>query len=137
MTFAANGPSGPDGAVAAVGGETHGAAANILHGATNSSPPSPCPLQRMGYLGLMVLLDERHEVLMLVTNSLKNDLSHKNQYITGLALAALGNIASAGERGWFVVAGEELQGGTRSRTGYRCASGSRVDASLVLPWWFG
>ena len=52
----------------------------------------------MGYLGLMVLLDERHEVLMLVTNSLKNDLSHKNQYITGLALAALGNIASAGKR---------------------------------------
>lgn len=51
----------------------------------------------MGYLGLMVLLDERHEVLMLVTNSLKNDLSHKNQYITGLALAALGNIASAGK----------------------------------------
>ena len=45
-------------------------------------------------LGLMVLLDERQEVLMLVTNSLKNDLNSKNQYTVGLALCALGNIAS-------------------------------------------
>ena len=54
-----------------------------------------CCLQRMGYLGLMILLDERQEVLMLVTNSLKNDLNSKNQYTVGLALCALGNICSA------------------------------------------
>lgn len=42
----------------------------------------------------MILLDERHEVLMLVTNSLKNDLNSKNQFSTGLALTALGNICS-------------------------------------------
>jgi hypothetical protein len=54
--------------------------------------------QRMGYLGLMILLDERQEVLMLVTNSLKMDLNNtKNMYIVGLALVALGNICSAGE----------------------------------------
>jgi sulfite reductase beta subunit-like hemoprotein len=49
----------------------------------------------MGYLGLMILLDERQEVLMLVTNSLKNDLNSRQQYTVGLALCALGNICSA------------------------------------------
>jgi len=56
---------------------------------------SKFPEKRVGYLGLTQLLDEHTEVLMLVTNSVKNDMSHDNQYINGLALCALGNIANA------------------------------------------
>mmetsp|Transcript_145548 Transcript_145548/g.362953 ORF Transcript_145548/g.362953 Transcript_145548/m.362953 type:complete len:838 (-) Transcript_145548:453-2966(-) len=53
------------------------------------------PEKRVGYLGLTQLLDENTEVLMLVTNSIKNDMGHDNQYVNGLALCALGNIASS------------------------------------------
>lgn len=45
------------------------------------------------------------QVLMLVTNSLKNDLNSRNQYTAGLALTALGNICSLGGVGQW----EDLQ----------------------------
>jgi AP-1 complex subunit gamma-1 len=51
--------------------------------------------KRLGYLGLMVLMDENSEVTMLVTNSVKTDLSNKNFYVVGLGLCALGNICTA------------------------------------------
>ncbi|KAL2888175.1 AP-1 complex subunit gamma-1 [Ceratocystis lukuohia] len=50
--------------------------------------------KRLGHLATSLLLDENQEVLTLVTNSLQNDLAHSNQYIVGLALCTLGNIAS-------------------------------------------
>ncbi|KAJ9098042.1 hypothetical protein QFC19_006477 [Naganishia cerealis] len=40
--------------------------------------------KRLGYLGIMLLLDENQEVLMLVTNSLKNDMNHSNMYAAAL-----------------------------------------------------
>jgi AP-1 complex subunit gamma-1 len=52
--------------------------------------------KRIGYLGLMTILDERQEVLMLVTNSLRQDMYHQNQFVVGLALCALANLATSG-----------------------------------------
>ena len=53
------------------------------------------PEKRIGYLGLMLLLDETADVLMLGTNSLKQDMYNKNPYIIGLTLCSMGNICSA------------------------------------------
>ncbi|KAG5220759.1 clathrin associated protein complex [Salix suchowensis] len=53
--------------------------------------------KRLGYLGIMLLLDENQETLMLVTNSLKkyrSDMNHSNMYAVGLALCTFANIAS-------------------------------------------
>jgi AP-1 complex subunit gamma-1 len=53
------------------------------------------PEKRIGYLGLMLLLSEQADVLMLCTNSLKNDLNNSNRFIAGLSLCAIGNLATA------------------------------------------
>ncbi|SGY73574.1 BQ5605_C005g03306 [Microbotryum silenes-dioicae] len=50
--------------------------------------------KRLGYLGIMLLLDENQEVLTLVTNSLKNDMNHSNASTVSIALCTFANIAS-------------------------------------------
>ncbi|OII77975.1 AP-1 complex subunit gamma protein [Cryptosporidium andersoni] len=49
--------------------------------------------KRVGYLALCQLLDEDSEILLLATNSIKNDLNSSNQYVNGLALTSIANIA--------------------------------------------
>uniref|UniRef100_A0A7S2HDB5 AP-1 complex subunit gamma n=1 Tax=Helicotheca tamesis TaxID=374047 RepID=A0A7S2HDB5_9STRA len=53
------------------------------------------PEKRIGYLGMMLLLSEQADVLMLATNSLKNDLNSDNRFVAGLALCAIGNLATS------------------------------------------
>jgi len=52
------------------------------------------PEKRIGYLGMMLLLSEEADVLMLSTNSLKNDMNSKNKFIAGLSLCTIGNLAT-------------------------------------------
>ena len=53
------------------------------------------PEKRIGYLGMMLLLSEEADVLMLATNSLKNDMNSENRFIAGLALCTIGNLGTA------------------------------------------
>lgn len=53
------------------------------------------PEKRIGYLGMMLLLSEEADVLMLSTNSLKNDMNSRNKFIAGLSLCTIGNLATA------------------------------------------
>lgn len=50
--------------------------------------------KRVAYLGLMILVDETQSILMLMTNSLKQDLNSNQLHIVALALTVLGNTAT-------------------------------------------
>ncbi|KAJ2493366.1 clathrin associated protein complex large subunit [Coemansia sp. RSA 2050] len=51
--------------------------------------------KRVGYLGVSLLLDEKQDILTLLTNSLKTDMNSTDDYIVGLALGTLSNVASS------------------------------------------
>ncbi|KAI7827333.1 armadillo-type protein [Kickxella alabastrina] len=48
--------------------------------------------KRVGYLGVTLLLDEKQEILTLLTNSLKTDMNSADDYVVGLALCTLANV---------------------------------------------
>lgn len=50
--------------------------------------------KRLGYFGVVLLLDEHQQTLTLVTNSLKSDLNSTNPTVIGLALSALASVGS-------------------------------------------
>ena len=50
--------------------------------------------KRVGYLGLTQLLNEKDDVLVMVTNSMQIDMNNSNTRISGIALTALANIAT-------------------------------------------
>lgn len=51
--------------------------------------------KRVAYLGLMILVDETEDILMLMTNCLSQDLNNSDYNIVALALTVLGNVANA------------------------------------------
>jgi len=53
------------------------------------------PEKRIGYLGMLLLLSEEADVLMLATNSLKNDMNSDNRFVAGMAILTIGNLATS------------------------------------------
>lgn len=51
--------------------------------------------KRVGYLGLTQLLNDKDDVLMMVTNHVQQDMQSSNNQVSALALTALANVGTA------------------------------------------
>ena len=51
--------------------------------------------KRLAYLALSTLMDENSELLLLTSNTIKNDIDNSNPYISACALRAIGEICSS------------------------------------------
>jgi len=51
--------------------------------------------KRVGYLGLTQLLNDKDDVLMMVTNHIQQDMQSSNNQVSALALTALANVGTA------------------------------------------
>jgi AP-1 complex subunit gamma-1 len=51
--------------------------------------------KRIAYVALCVLMDERSEVLLLTSHTIKKDLESTNQYIVAIALNAIGEVCTS------------------------------------------
>jgi len=51
--------------------------------------------KRIAYIALCILFDEKSEVLLLTSNTIKKDLESSNQYIVAVALNTIGEVCTA------------------------------------------
>ncbi len=50
--------------------------------------------KRIAYIALCILMDEKSEVLLLTSNTIKKDLESSNQYIVAVALNTIGEVCT-------------------------------------------
>jgi AP-1 complex subunit gamma-1 len=51
--------------------------------------------KRVAYVALCVLMDEKSDILLLASHTIKKDLDNSNQYIVKMALNAIGEVCTA------------------------------------------
>ncbi|KAJ2761571.1 clathrin associated protein complex large subunit [Coemansia sp. BCRC 34490] len=94
--------------------------------------------KRVGYLGATLFLDEKQEILTLLTNSLKSDMNNPDDYIVGLALTTLSCVASTEVANDLMDEVQRLMDSSRSYIRKKAALAAvrvvRRDPELCLPF---
>ncbi|KAJ1667980.1 clathrin associated protein complex large subunit [Coemansia sp. RSA 1813] len=94
--------------------------------------------KRVGYLGVTLFLDEKQEILTLLTNSLKSDMNNPDDYIVGLALTTMSCVASTGVANDLMDEVQRLMDSSRSYIRKKAALAAvrvvRRDPELCAPF---